>query len=173
VKRSVSWMPLAPDEATGNMNQWVPFRHIREWRYSSTILDLGTRWWWVVSFTPGRSRSTRWIGGSVGPRAGVDALEERKIFPSVRNRTPAVQSVARRYTDWAIPTPIILTNMRTGFVLLRLLCWISQISREICKGRLTSFVVARVYKALVWFRGGAIIFSDLPFTYRCVWMRCF
>jgi hypothetical protein len=23
-----------------------------EWRYSSTILDLGTRWRWMVSFTP-------------------------------------------------------------------------------------------------------------------------
>jgi hypothetical protein len=23
-----------------------------EWRYSSTILNLGTRWMWVVSFTP-------------------------------------------------------------------------------------------------------------------------
>jgi hypothetical protein len=25
---------------------------MREWRHSSTILDLGTRWRWVVSFTP-------------------------------------------------------------------------------------------------------------------------
>jgi hypothetical protein len=23
-----------------------------EWRYKATILDLGTRWRWVVSFTP-------------------------------------------------------------------------------------------------------------------------
>jgi hypothetical protein len=28
------------------------WRRKREWRYSSTILDLGTRWKWVVSFTP-------------------------------------------------------------------------------------------------------------------------
>jgi hypothetical protein len=27
-------------------------RHMVEWRCSSTILDLGTRWWWVDSFTP-------------------------------------------------------------------------------------------------------------------------
>jgi hypothetical protein len=30
----------------------VPWRHIGQWRYSSTILDLGTRWRWVVNFTP-------------------------------------------------------------------------------------------------------------------------
>jgi hypothetical protein len=33
---------------------WAP-RHggvLGEWRYSSTHLDLGTRWRWVVSFTP-------------------------------------------------------------------------------------------------------------------------
>jgi hypothetical protein len=28
------------------------WRHRGEWRYSSTILDLGTRWNWVVSFKP-------------------------------------------------------------------------------------------------------------------------
>jgi hypothetical protein len=30
----------------------MPWRHIGEWRYSSTILDLCTRWRWVISFTP-------------------------------------------------------------------------------------------------------------------------
>jgi hypothetical protein len=30
----------------------MPWRHIREWRYSLTILNLGTRWRWVVSFKP-------------------------------------------------------------------------------------------------------------------------
>jgi hypothetical protein len=29
----------------------MPRRHMGEWRYSSTFLDLGTRWRWVVSFT--------------------------------------------------------------------------------------------------------------------------
>jgi hypothetical protein len=60
----------------------------REWRYSSTILDLGTIWRSVVSFTlwtlylekevPG----THSIGGWVGPIAGPDAMEKRKnLFP--------------------------------------------------------------------------------------------
>jgi hypothetical protein len=75
------------------------------------ILDLGTRWRWVVSslsgrFTPReRAPGTRLIGGSVGPSAGLDAVVKRKI-PSPRResnpRTPIVQPVAQCYTDWAI-----------------------------------------------------------------------
>jgi hypothetical protein len=30
----------------------MPWRHIGEWRYSFTILDLSISWRWVVSFTP-------------------------------------------------------------------------------------------------------------------------
>jgi hypothetical protein len=48
------------------------------------ILDLGTRWRRVVSFTPGhftareRASGIHWIGDWVGPRAGLDAVV-RKI----------------------------------------------------------------------------------------------
>jgi hypothetical protein len=51
------------------------------------ILNLGTRWGWVVSitprprFTPGeRTPGTHWTGGWVDPRAGLDAESRRKIF---------------------------------------------------------------------------------------------
>jgi hypothetical protein len=30
----------------------TPWKHMGEWRYSSISLQLGNRWWWVVSFTP-------------------------------------------------------------------------------------------------------------------------
>jgi hypothetical protein len=30
----------------------TPWRRVREWRYCSNILDLGSGWRWVVSFTP-------------------------------------------------------------------------------------------------------------------------
>jgi hypothetical protein len=52
---------------------------------------------------------THCIGGWVGPRAVLDAVVKRKI-PSPRwesnRRTPIVQPVAQRYTDWAITAPL-------------------------------------------------------------------
>jgi hypothetical protein len=83
----------------------MPWRHVGVWRYRSTILDLGTRWRWVVIFTHrplylrGKSPGTHWVEGWVGRRAGLDAVENRTIL------TWAVRPVACRYTDWAIPTP--------------------------------------------------------------------
>jgi hypothetical protein len=59
---------------------------MKEWRYSCTIFDLGTRWRWVVSFAPWSLfpreivSSTHWIGDWVGLRASLDAMEMRKIF---------------------------------------------------------------------------------------------
>jgi hypothetical protein len=76
-----------------------------------SFFDLSTRWRWVVSFTPRplyprvRVPGTHCIGGWVGPRAVLDAVVKRKI-PSPRResnpRTPIVQLVTQRYTDWAI-----------------------------------------------------------------------
>jgi hypothetical protein len=66
-----------------------------EWRYSSIVLDLSTRWRSLVSFTPmplysrGCRPSTHWIGGWMGFRAGLD----------VGNRTMAFQVVTRHYND--------------------------------------------------------------------------
>jgi hypothetical protein len=50
-----------------------------EFRYCPTILDLGTRRC-VVSYMPLLlyPRDTHWIGGWVGPRAGLDTMEKRK-----------------------------------------------------------------------------------------------
>jgi hypothetical protein len=52
-----------------------------------------------------RALSTHWVGGWVGPRAFLDTVVKRKI-PGLRQeskpRTPIVQLVAQRYTDWAI-----------------------------------------------------------------------
>jgi hypothetical protein len=83
------------------------------------ITDLGTRWRWVVNFTPrplypqGKAPGTHWIGGWVGLRAVLDTVLKRKI-PSPRRgsklRTPIVQSVAKRYTDRAITAPAMIWN---------------------------------------------------------------
>jgi hypothetical protein len=42
---------------------------------------------------------THWIGGWVGPRAGLDAEARGKNICLCRDRTPVVQSVVRHYTD--------------------------------------------------------------------------
>jgi hypothetical protein len=52
-----------------------------------------------------RGPGTHWIGVWVGPRAVLDAVVKRKIHSPRREsnpRTPIVQPVAQRYTDWAI-----------------------------------------------------------------------
>jgi hypothetical protein len=53
--------------------------------------------------TLGRSPGTHWTGGWVVPRAGLDAIEKRRVFPLAGNRTPAIQPVARSHTGWGIP----------------------------------------------------------------------
>jgi hypothetical protein len=88
---------------------------VGEWIYRSIFLDLGISWMWVVSFTSllryprERAFCTHSIGGLVGPRAGMDELEKRKSWPYCdSNSDPlVVQSVASRYTDCAIPAPML------------------------------------------------------------------
>jgi hypothetical protein len=73
--------------------------------YSSTILDLSTRWGWVVGFTPRPPYSRR-----KRPRY---TLDRRLCGPQSRSGhcvgeksgTPAVKPVARCFTEWAISTP--------------------------------------------------------------------
>jgi hypothetical protein len=56
-----------------------------------------------------------WVGGWVGPRAVLDSVVERKISSPHResnSRTPIVQPVTQRYTDWAITAhPRIVTQL--------------------------------------------------------------
>jgi hypothetical protein len=93
---------------------WAP-RHegvLGEWRYSSTHSLTSALYGgeWSAS-RPGRFASmerapgTHWIGGWVGPKAVLDAVVMRKIPSPLREsnlRTPIVQPVAQRYTDWDI-----------------------------------------------------------------------
>jgi hypothetical protein len=56
----------------------------------------------------GRTHGTHCTGGWVGPRAGLDTEDRGKILWSCRGSNPdhpVVQSVVRRYTDWATPAP--------------------------------------------------------------------
>jgi hypothetical protein len=89
---------------------------VGEWKYSSTILDSGTRWKWVFRLTGQplyfwgqnpRYPQGRMLGGSHS-RSGRCGGE--KNITIARNRTRAVQHVARRYTDWAIPAQVLIVN---------------------------------------------------------------
>jgi hypothetical protein len=91
---------------------------MEEWRYNSTILDLGTGWGWVVSFMPwalypqGESPwypLYRRLGGSQS-QSGC-CWEERNVFSSAGNQTHAVQPVVHCCTDWAIPAPSSLYSI--------------------------------------------------------------
>jgi hypothetical protein len=83
--------------------------HMGEWRYSSTILDLGTRWRdWSASrpdrFIPGKiSRCTYWIGGSVGPRAGLNSVKNRPYHESNTGppaRSPSLYRLSYSILSW-------------------------------------------------------------------------
>jgi hypothetical protein len=87
------------------------------------ILNLGTRWTWVVSiktqplYPPGQEKtSTHWKEGWVGPRAGLYILEKIKIScpgsdPIPRQSFPPPS----HYTDYMTPDPSgkILENWST------------------------------------------------------------
>jgi hypothetical protein len=85
-----------------------------EWRYRSTICNLGTGWRWVVSFTPlslylrGEIvAGTHWIRRLGGPQSRSGCCWEDNSLPC-RESNPsssALQPVARRYTHWVIPAP--------------------------------------------------------------------
>jgi len=58
----------------------MSLRHMGEWRFLTSALDGGE---WSASspghFIPGERTpgSTQWIGGWVGPRAGLDTVTKR------------------------------------------------------------------------------------------------
>jgi hypothetical protein len=88
----------------------MPSRHKGEWRYSSKILDLGTTWRWVVSFTP----RPLYLTGNCPfylldrrldePQSwSVRCGKEKNLGPA-GIWTPAVQPLACCYTEWDNPT---------------------------------------------------------------------
>jgi hypothetical protein len=76
------------------------------------ILNLGTKWGWVVSittrprFTPGKGPPVpiEQEAGWAPEPVWMQRLEE-KSSASVADQTSVVQSVVRHYTDWATPAP--------------------------------------------------------------------
>jgi hypothetical protein len=90
------------------LSHYTPRRHLGGKEvYLVHILDLGTKWGWVISVAPRprfsrreMTRGTYWTGVWVGPRAGLDTEARGKIFRlrwgSNLNRL-VVQPVARHW----------------------------------------------------------------------------
>jgi hypothetical protein len=55
----------------------------------------------LASLLPGKEPGTHYVGGCMGPRAGVNAVEKIKIHVPAVNRIPAVLPIAFHYADWA------------------------------------------------------------------------
>jgi hypothetical protein len=103
---------------------WAP-RHegvLGEWRYSSTNLDLGTRLWWVVSFTPRplylQEKSPRYsldrrLGG---PQKLLDAVVKRNIPSPWRDTNP--RSVNYMWSAQNATIRIWARFLRFGFTCL-------------------------------------------------------
>jgi hypothetical protein len=68
-----------------------------EWRYSSTLLDIGTRRRWVVNFPKGKSLRYPRDRRPRGPQSRSGRCGEEKILAPAGTRTPAVQPASRRY----------------------------------------------------------------------------
>jgi hypothetical protein len=127
-----------------NVLNWLStklWRHMTQWRYSSTIRDLNTRWRWLVSFTPwplyprGKSSRYRLDRRLGGPQSRSECCGEEKNLVPARIRTAAVQFVARRYSDWAIPVPSTNSTIPNMFPVVRhgLLHWWKSTKLQVLK----------------------------------------
>jgi hypothetical protein len=71
-----------------------------KWRYNSTILDFGTKWRWVVSFTPlplysrGESPWYSLDRKPGGPQSRSECRSVEKNLSPAGNRAPAIQPIA-------------------------------------------------------------------------------
>jgi hypothetical protein len=63
------------------------WRHLGEWRYSSAFIDLGTTWNGHLHVPAALTPSTHWIGGWLGLRVSLDAVEKSKILHCRESRT--------------------------------------------------------------------------------------
>jgi hypothetical protein len=79
-----------------NQLRTTPWRHIGDWRYCSTFLNLSIKWEWSAScpchFTP----------KEIAPRASLDTVEKYLALAGNWTFTPQSSTQQPRcYTDWA------------------------------------------------------------------------
>jgi hypothetical protein len=102
-----------------------------EWKYSSTFLDLSTRWRRVVSFTA-RTLYPRYPSDSRvgGPQSRSGCCEQEKHLALAGNQTPAVQSLTSCYTDWVIK----INEWQYNMCVVKIHKWRATITKERWKG---------------------------------------
>jgi hypothetical protein len=100
-------------------NKVVHLRHVWEEVYLLLILDLGTKWGWVVSVTPWprftpweKISCAHWIGDGWASELFWKQRLEEKSFASAGDRIPVFHFVVGYSTDWATPNRTYLyTNL--------------------------------------------------------------
>jgi hypothetical protein len=126
--------------------------------YLLPILDLGTRWGWVVSVTPRprfyprgkdpRYPSYRRLGG---PK--IQRLEENSLA-SAGDRTAIVQSVARHYTTWATRLLTLCIPIHISFIPNTVIHWLAVLSDSlphfICSYTLSSLSLLLSCRLCLW-----------------------
>jgi len=78
----------------------MPWRCTQRGGTVPSVLNLGTKWRWMVSFTLGERQSINLIGGCMCPRASLDAVAKGKIPTPARNQSSAIQPIYQIY--WQI-----------------------------------------------------------------------
>jgi hypothetical protein len=102
----------------------MTWKRMREWRYSSTILDLGSRCRWAVSFlswsalTLGKSPSYPLDMRMGGPQSRSGRYGGEKNLVPAWNRNPTVQPVAISTVLFELPNIYFLIGIVGGGVQL-------------------------------------------------------
>jgi hypothetical protein len=132
--------------------------------YLLLILDLSTRWSWVVSFTP-RPCFNHWerTEGWVGPRDGLDTEVRGNILsplPGIEPPSPGLQPLARHYTDWATLLPYTWPNFN-AHCLPQILSWLSRESAADI-----SLILKTFWRQLT--SKGRLLYVNLPFRFYAI-----
>jgi hypothetical protein len=71
-------------------------------------MELSGRLHAPAALLPGRNLGTRWMGGWVGPRDGVDVFKEKKVSCPCRDSNPGLSSALLLGPVVTITTVIII-----------------------------------------------------------------
>jgi hypothetical protein len=106
-----------------------------EGRYSSIILDLSTKWRWVVNFTPSSFTPGQWDPGTrrircwVGPRSGLDASRKMSYICQESNLgcpTPSPSLYRLSYPGFPLCNRPILNFSNCSWIVLSIFVFFPQ-----------------------------------------------